>query len=340
MFGLSLPIRYDIGEGQARYPQADISCRAILQRNIDLKTIVATIFLSVCIGQTMAQSATDRQASSPPPKTKHELNGLEFMAGHWRVEKDGRVTEEIWMAPAGGLMLGINRTSSTAAGRKANFENLQIRQEGDSIAYLASPQGKSTTRFELIELGKDRVVFENLKNEFPQRIIYYRKSDGKLTAKIEGVIQEQTRSLEWHWDRVQANSVQAVPVKRREAMMHGLRTVVYKVDDLEKAKQWYSAAFETQPYFDEPFYVGFNIGGFELGLDPDVEATTRGDNQYAYWGVDNCQQAYDRLLKKGAKKHEAPKEVGGGIVVASVHDPFGNVIGVIQNPHFKLEDVR
>ena len=57
-------------------------------------------------------------------------------------------------------------------------------------------------------------------------------------------------------------------------MALGLRTVVYHVPDLARAKAWYEAAFEVKPYFDEPFYVGFNIGGFELGLDPDPDAGT------------------------------------------------------------------
>lgn len=52
----------------------------------------------------------------------------------------------------------------------------------------------------------------------------------------------------------------------------GLRTVVYKVKELNKAKDWYSKAFAQEPYFDEPFYVGFNIGGYELGLQP-IEGT-------------------------------------------------------------------
>ena len=53
--------------------------------------------------------------------------------------------------------------------------------------------------------------------------------------------------------------------------MKGIRTVIYKQPDLAKAKQWYSKAFKTEPYFDEPFYVGFNIGGYELGLLPEPE---------------------------------------------------------------------
>jgi catechol 2,3-dioxygenase-like lactoylglutathione lyase family enzyme len=61
-------------------------------------------------------------------------------------------------------------------------------------------------------------------------------------------------------------------------MFQGLRTVIYRVPDLTRAKAWYSEAFGIQPYFDEPFYVGFNIGGYELGLDPNASAVTVGNN--------------------------------------------------------------
>ena len=114
----------------------------------------------------------------------------------------------------------------------------------------------------------------------------------------------------------------------------GLRTVCYKVSDIDKAKAWYTDAFKTDPYFDEPFYVGFNIAGYELGLQPD-EAVT-GDNVVTYWGVNDIQAEYDHFLSLGATAHEAPQNVGGEIIVASVKDEWGNVIGLIYNPEFKL----
>ena len=117
----------------------------------------------------------------------------------------------------------------------------------------------------------------------------------------------------------------------------GLRTVGYKVSDIDKAKQWYTEAFKTQPYFDEPYYVGFNIGGYELGLQPDESvAGTSGDNVVTYWGVEDIQAEFDYFISLGATVHEAPQNVGGDIVVASVRDLWNNVIGLIYNPEFKL----
>jgi predicted enzyme related to lactoylglutathione lyase len=118
--------------------------------------------------------------------------------------------------------------------------------------------------------------------------------------------------------------------------MLGLRTTIYKVDDLAKAKEWYAKAFEAQPYFDEPFYVGFNIQGYELGLQPDD--SVKGDNTLAYWGVENIQEEYKRLINLGATEHEKPMNVGGELMVCSVRDPWDNIIGLIYNPYFKLPE--
>ena len=119
--------------------------------------------------------------------------------------------------------------------------------------------------------------------------------------------------------------------------MLGLRTTIYKVADLEKAKAWYTQAFEVAPYFDQPFYVGFNIGGFELGLDPDgATIAKKTDNVITYWGVTDIHKEFDRLISLGAIEHQSPTNVGGEIMVASVNDLWGNVIGIIFNPEFKL----
>jgi len=121
----------------------------------------------------------------------------------------------------------------------------------------------------------------------------------------------------------------------------GLRTVIYHVPDLSRARAWYAAAFGAEPYFDEPFYVGFNIGGFELGLDPDVSRVKAGEGgAAAYWGVRELAAAHDAFVASGATVLEPPHEVGGGIKVAMYADPFGNAIGLIENPHFDAGAVR
>lgn len=125
-------------------------------------------------------------------------------------------------------------------------------------------------------------------------------------------------------------------------MFLGLRTVKYEVQDVAKAKEWYSKVFGVQPYFDQPeYYVGYNIGGYELGLVPKPKSATKRDAAgVAYWGVEDIRASYSRLLSLGATSVSDVQDVGGGILVAEVRDPFGNVIGVIHNPHFKVGETK
>jgi len=115
----------------------------------------------------------------------------------------------------------------------------------------------------------------------------------------------------------------------------GLRTVIYHVENIVRAKEWYTDVLGIPPYFDEPFYVGFNVGGFELGLHPDMSGVTMGTNVVAYWGVSDARGSHRRLIDLGATLHQEIMDVGGGILVGTVLDPFGNVFGVIENPQFK-----
>jgi predicted enzyme related to lactoylglutathione lyase len=120
-------------------------------------------------------------------------------------------------------------------------------------------------------------------------------------------------------------------------MVKGLRTVIYPAPDLAKGKAWYAELLGAQPYFDEPFYVGFSVGGFELGLIPDGKPGV--DGSQAYWGVPDAVAAMKRLESLGAEVIEPVKEVGGGIMVGAVKDPFGNAFRIIENPHFDAKAV-
>lgn len=121
-------------------------------------------------------------------------------------------------------------------------------------------------------------------------------------------------------------------------MLHGLRTLSLHVADLTAARDWYASALGVQPYFDEPFYVGFDVAGYELGLQPAGEGEPVGPaGACTYWGVDDLPAALDALCARGATVVSPPQDVGGGIVVAQLCDPFGNHIGLIYNPVFKGE---
>lgn len=121
-------------------------------------------------------------------------------------------------------------------------------------------------------------------------------------------------------------------------MLLGLRTVVYPVTDLGAAKAWYAALVGHAPYFDQPFYVGFEVGGFELGLVPDGEPGTSGPQ--ALWGVADATAALARAVELGATPLDPVQDVGEGIRVCAVRDPFGNRLGLIENPQFDARKVR
>ena len=80
----------------------------------------------------------------------------------------------------------------------------------------------------------------------------------------------------------------------------GLRTAIYHAPDLAKAKSWYSKILGIDPYFDQPFYVGFNVGGYELGLDPDPSSSAGVGGVVVYWGVSDTDAALKHLLSLGA----------------------------------------
>jgi predicted enzyme related to lactoylglutathione lyase len=126
--------------------------------------------------------------------------------------------------------------------------------------------------------------------------------------------------------------------KKGADMILGLRTVIYPTPDLAKGKEWYSLVLGHNPYFDQPFYVGFSVGGFELGLIPDGVPSS--DGPLAYWGVADIEAEVQRLTQLGGTVREPVKDVGSGIKVAAMNDPFGNLFGVIENPHFNPKDVR
>ena len=127
----------------------------------------------------------------------------------------------------------------------------------------------------------------------------------------------------------------ARPPCEGHTMLLGLRTVIYPAQDLAGSKAWFTRLLEVAPYFDEPFYVGLNVGGYELGLDPSGDAAT---GPTTYWGVANVDEALVRLLDAGATLHGEVRDVGGGIRVATVVEPGGTVLGVIENPYFELPE--
>jgi Domain of unknown function (DUF6265) len=129
----------------------------------------------------------------------NDLSGLAWMAGNWSGTQGGVEMEEYWQQPKGKMMLGLHR--DVAGGRTVSFEFQRIEATSEAITYWASPRGRPATPFRLIEQKGNRVVFENAKHDFPQRVIYWLSDDGALHAKIEGTMNGKAASEEWTWQR-------------------------------------------------------------------------------------------------------------------------------------------
>jgi predicted enzyme related to lactoylglutathione lyase len=111
----------------------------------------------------------------------------------------------------------------------------------------------------------------------------------------------------------------------------GLRSSIYPASNLAESKAWWTKSLGIEPYFDEPFYVGFNLGGYELGLNPAMPPMP---TSITYWGVNSVPEAIESLTAQGAKVIFGPTDVGDGIVIADLESATGEVFGVIDNPHF------
>ncbi|TDC90224.1 VOC family protein [Actinomadura sp. 7K507] len=109
-------------------------------------------------------------------------------------------------------------------------------------------------------------------------------------------------------------------------MTEGVRTIIYPVGNLDKAKALYSRLLGVEPYMDEPYYVGFEVGDQNIGLDPHGHRL----GAVAYWHVDDIEAARQELLDADAEPVDDIKDVGNKFI-ATVKDADGNIIGLLQN---------
>jgi predicted enzyme related to lactoylglutathione lyase len=114
-------------------------------------------------------------------------------------------------------------------------------------------------------------------------------------------------------------------------MTSGIRTVIYPVTDLARAKALYAKLSGVAPYADEPYYVGFRVGDQEIGLDPNGHSQGM-TGPVGYWHVNDIEETLVQVLDAGAQTQQAVRDVGEGKLIASVKDADGNVIGLVQSP--------
>lgn len=114
-------------------------------------------------------------------------------------------------------------------------------------------------------------------------------------------------------------------------MTRGVRTFIYPVEDINRAKPFYSRLLGVEPHTDEAYYVGFRVGDQEIGLDPNGHDKGM-TGPVGYWHVDDIRTSLEALLEDGAQVEREVEDVGGGRLIAWVRDPEGNVVGLSQSP--------
>jgi predicted enzyme related to lactoylglutathione lyase len=128
-------------------------------------------------------------------------------------------------------------------------------------------------------------------------------------------------------------------------MLRGLSTVMLQADDLQAARAWYTELVGVEPYMDRGPYIEYRFGDYqhELGildraalpeLGGEVGTADGPAGVVVYWHVDDVPQALERMVELGARPHHPVRDFGTGFVIASVIDPFGNVIGLMRSPHY------
>jgi predicted enzyme related to lactoylglutathione lyase len=113
-------------------------------------------------------------------------------------------------------------------------------------------------------------------------------------------------------------------------MNHGIRTMIYPVKDAGRAKGLFGKLLGSEPYVDQPYYVGFKLSEQEIGLLPNGSAAGM-SGPLGYFHVDDIKRTLETLLKEGAQIQQPIKDVGAGRLVASVRDADGNLIGLLQS---------
>jgi len=155
------------------------------------------IMRSLSVFTAMASLLLAASASAAEP----DIAQLSWLAGCWKNDQAEPGSEERWMPPAGGTMLGVSRT--IRQGRTVEFEFMEIRYLPDGkLAYIAHPSGQNTATFTAKQMGASEVIFENLQHDFPQRVAYAKEGETKLAARIEGVRNGSLRVIRFALSRV------------------------------------------------------------------------------------------------------------------------------------------
>ena len=160
----------------------------------------AGLFLALLVSPLLA---ANKKMGPPPPSP---INKLVWLAGNWRMELNGRVIDEQWMIPGGGVMLGMTRT--VVKGHMVEHDHRQIRGgPGGTLYYVLQPAGGEEALYQLAAITEGAVTFTNPERDFPQTISYTLTADGVLVAASEGTESDgQAKRIEVAYQRFQPES--------------------------------------------------------------------------------------------------------------------------------------
>jgi hypothetical protein len=155
------------------------------------RAVIVFVSLGLACGLLVAQQ------KSP------SLADLGWMAGNWGLSNDHITIEERWTPPAGGMMLGTERTIAKAKNKVVEFEFLRMEERATGIYYVAQPNGQAPTDFKLLRGSSSEAVFENRKHDFPKRITYRKNADGSITASVDDGANPPTKKEEFQYKKLE-----------------------------------------------------------------------------------------------------------------------------------------
>jgi len=149
--------------------------------------LLGSVVLALCARPTVAGA----QAPRAP---------LAWLAGCWELRAGSRLVEEQWLAPRGGMLLGVGRT--TRGDSVVEYEYMRIYARGDTLVFAATPSGQAPAEFRAVAPGADLVTFENVAHDFPQRVQYRRIAPDSIVARVEGTRNGKVRGIDYPYRRV------------------------------------------------------------------------------------------------------------------------------------------
>lgn len=130
------------------------------------------------------------------------VDSLGWLSGCWIMTRDGRLTEETWLKPAGGIAVGVGRTLHDGVLRQ--FEFMRIDVQNGVVTFTAIPSGQASASFPAVSQTSNQIVFENKAHDFPQKITYRSPGTDRLYAAIEGPLNGTVRTIEFNYNRCEA----------------------------------------------------------------------------------------------------------------------------------------